>query len=166
MDPPLRQDERTGQWTAQAIVAAKLGDLSYGPFEGMMTKFSAPMYIITTLLTLFALYWSVRGKPTYVASVQAIMIGIAWLGSAIILGMFYPKAIKVPSGYVDALQQAIQQGNVVTPNLVLKQDDIINRQGALPPAFVTGTVFGSVALLALFGVIVVVARATSYQSKE
>jgi hypothetical protein len=67
--PPVSQDPKTGQWTVSAVVTTKLGDLNYGTVSGLLACSSGPMYVVLTVLTLFALFWSVRGRPTYVGVV-------------------------------------------------------------------------------------------------
>jgi len=161
----VSQDPKTGQWKVEAVVSAKLGDLNQGTFEGLMATASAPMYVLLTILTLFALFWAVRGKPTYVGIVQSIMIGIAWLGAAVIFALFYPKAITPPSDYLAALQQRIALGQVYAPNFILPTNDILNRQRVTTIPFVQGFVYGSIGLLAFFGLIVIIARSTPYEAK-
>jgi hypothetical protein len=146
-----------------AVVTTKLGDLNYGTLSGIMSGSSGPMYIILTILTLFALFWSVRGKPTYVGVVQAFMIGIAWLAAAILFAVFYSRAITPPANYLADLQSKIASGSVYAPNFVLPKDDILNRQSVTTKPFVSGLIFGSAGLLGLFGLIVIIARSTPYE---
>jgi hypothetical protein len=54
----------------------------------------------------------------------------------------------------------------VTQQLVLPPSDILNIKDDLPAAFVQGSVYGSIALVAVFALIVVIARATPYEQAQ
>ena len=64
-----------------------------------------------------------------------------------------------------ALQQRIALGQVYAPNFILPTNDILNRQRVTTIPFVQGFVYGSIGLLAFFGLIVIIARSTPYEAK-
>lgn len=101
--PPVTQSADTGLWQANVIIPAKLSSVTYAPFVSAFFSAAAPMYILMSILLIFAIFWAVRGKPTYVAAVQAFIIGIAWLGVAIIVASQYKAAITPPRQYLEAL---------------------------------------------------------------
>jgi hypothetical protein len=91
-----------------------------------------------------------------------MMIGLAWLCAAILFAIFYPRAITPPANYLADLKQKVASGQVYAPNFVLPSNDILNRQSVTTKPFVQAFVYGSIGLLALFGLIVIIARSTPY----
>lgn len=78
---PAYIDGQSGNCYIKAAGSVPIADPNNGDMNALIASVSGCMYVILSILVIFAVFWAVRGKPTYIASVSALLLGLLWLGA-------------------------------------------------------------------------------------
>jgi len=142
-----------------------------------MTMMFGRIYLILTILLIFAIFWAVRGQPSYIAAVSAAVIGFLWLDALIGFLIFFSLLNKYYNGsgaqdYLNSLKSKVLNKSVINTSVSLPTSDILNWTFA--PNVNMGISYGmsvvtcclALGFLFLFGIMVVIARTTVYDDRQ
>lgn len=163
---PLVQG-KNGVTYAQSVVSAPASDYVQGDFASGLTYTFGGIYIFATVFFLISLYWAVKPQPSYVGVVMSIVFGLIWVAAAVSFGVLAQQSLSGKSfgaSYLADLLAFVQSGRVLNKQLSVPQTDVTNQFVATALGdssivqLVQGTVFGALALLVVFGFIVIAKR--------
>jgi hypothetical protein len=90
--------------------------------------------VILTILVIFAIFWSVRGKPTYIAGVSAWTLGVLWLAAGSVF-LAFQSQIRIYFEKFNRLSALQGQG--------WSYPAAATQSIQYPPTDITNAVFGS-----------------------
>jgi hypothetical protein len=170
-NPPAQFDGLSGNYYIKAAGSVPIADSSNGDLFAFIAMVTGCIYVVLSILVIFAVFWAVRGKPTYIASVSALMLSLLWLASGSVFLAFFSMVRnsfgvnKSGQSYVEWFTET-QLPQTATTSVQVPATDVSNVCAGSNLSLsdlnviALSSVVPAMGLLVLFGILVFSARFT------